>query len=62
MVSPLVFRDTFFKEIGFPLERYHFHEIERVGGVVVLHVPQRDKKAIGDKLNVLTHEFRVHSD
>ena len=60
--SFLVFTYALFKEICFSLNRNHVHEVKRVGGVVDAFVTEFNKKTIGNKLDVLTHEVAVHAD
>ena len=54
--------DALLEEVRLALERDHVHEVEGVRHVVHLRVAERDEEAIGDKLDVLAHECRVHAD
>ena len=54
--------DALLEEVGLALEGDHVHEIEWVGHIVHLVVPQRNQQTIGDKFDVLTHELGIHSD
>ncbi len=57
----LVVTDTLLEEVGLTSQRDGLHEVEGVSGVEVLLVTKSDKKAVSNKLNVLTHEVGVHS-
>jgi hypothetical protein len=58
----LVITDALLEEVGLAGQRDVLHEIEGVGGVVVLVVTQSQEQAVGDKLNVLAHEGGVHAE
>ena len=60
--SLLVLSHPLLKEVGLPLEGDQFHEVERVGCTVYLLANQLIQQAVGDKLDVLTHELGVHPD
>lgn len=51
-----------FKEICFPLQRYHVHKVKGVCSVVKLMVTEGYQQMIGYKLDVLTHELGVHTN
>ena len=57
-----VCRDSRFEEVGFALQGDHLHEVEGVGDVPDFRVTEGDQQSIGDKLDVLAHQLRVHSD
>ena len=57
-----VLRDASLKEIGLALQGNHVHEIEWICGAVVLRIAKRKKQAIGNELDVLTHESRIHTN
>lgn len=60
--SLLVVRDTLLEEVGLSGQGDGLHEVEGVGGVVVLVITELNKETISDKLNVLSHETCVHSE
>ena len=60
--SLLVVAHTAFEEVGLALQRDHIHPLERVLYVEVLGHSEREQQAVSDKLYVLAHQTRVHSD
>ena len=58
----LVVSDTLLEEVGLSGERNALHEVEWVGGVIVLGVSEGQQQAVGDKLDVLYHQFGVHAE
>lgn len=59
--SLLVFANTLLEEVGLATKRDVLHEVKGVGGLVHLLVAEGEEETIGDKLNVLLHESRVHA-
>jgi len=57
----LIVTNTLLKEVGFASQGNVLHEVEGVGGVVVLLVAQCDQETVGDELDVLGHELGVHT-
>ena len=50
------------EEIGLALERDHVHPLEGVLDVVVLGNTKLVQKTIGNELDVLAHQTRIHTD
>ena len=50
-----VFTNSFFEEVRFPLEAYHFHPFERVAYFVVSLVSKGNQEPVGAKLDVVAH-------
>jgi hypothetical protein len=57
----LVVTDTLLEEVGLAGQGDVLHEVEWVGGIVVLGVAQGQEQTVGDELNVLAHEGGVHA-
>ena len=58
----LVVTDTLLEEVGLAGQGNRLHEVEGVGGVVVLLVAKSHEQAVSDKLDVLAHEGGVHAE
>lgn len=58
----LVVTNTLLEEVGLASKRDVLHEVEGVGGVVVLGVAESKEQTVGDELNVLAHESGVHAE
>lgn len=50
------------EKVGLALEGDHLHKVKGVGRVPDLLVTHGNKKTVGNKLNVLAHEFGIHAD
>jgi len=57
-----VVTDPFFKKIGLPVQRYVFHEIERVLGVPNGRTLQLLEQSVGHVLYVRGHQIGIHAD
>src|ERR1700734_2433462 len=57
-----IVRYALLEEVGLALQRDHVHEVEGVGDVVYFVIAERDKQAIGNKLDILAHQSRVHAN
>jgi hypothetical protein len=60
--SLLVVTDTLLEEVGLAGKGDRLHEVEGVGGVVVLLVAKGDEQTVSDELNVLAHQLGVHAE
>ena len=58
----LVVTHAFLEEVGLACQGDGLHEVERVGGIVVLLVAERDQEAVGHELDILLHQSRVHTE
>jgi len=59
--SLLIVGDALLEEVGLAAERDVLHKVKGIGDLVKLLIAKRDKEAIGNKLNVLLHQGRVHA-
>lgn len=59
--SLLVVANTLLEEVGLASERDRLHEVEGVGGVVVLLVTESNQETVSHELDVLTHQLGVHA-
>lgn len=60
--SLLVVTNTLLEEVGLASQGDVLHEVEGIGGVVVLLVAQCDQETVGNELDILGHELRVHTE
>lgn len=58
----LVVTNTLLEEVSLAGKGDVLHEVEGVGSIVVLLVAKSDQETVGNELNVLAHQFRVHSE
>ena len=58
----LIVAHALLEEIRLAGEGDGFHEVEGVGGAVVLLVAERDEEAVGHELDVLLHQRGVHAE
>lgn len=58
----LVVTDALLEEVRLACKRDVLHEIEGVGGLVVLLVTEREQQAVSDELDVLLHQVGVHAE
>lgn len=58
----LVLADALLEEVGLAAERDVLHEVEGVGGAVVLVIAEGEQQAVGDELDVLLHQVGVHAE
>lgn len=58
----LVVSNTLFEEVGLPGKGNVVHEVEGVGGIVEFLVSKSNEESVGNKLDVLAHEFGIHAE
>lgn len=61
-VGLLVVTNTLLEEVGLAGQGDVLHKVEGIGGVVVLGVAQCNQETVSNELDVLSHEFGVHSE
>lgn len=57
-----ILRHSLFEKVGLSGERYHVHEVERVGRAEYLRLTKPLEKMIRYELYILAHKVRVHPD
>lgn len=57
-----VVRHPLLEKVGFALQRNHVHKVKGILGIIHLGVAERYQQAIGNELDVSTHELSVHAD
>ena len=57
----LVVTNTLLEEVGLASKGDVLHEVEGVGGLVVLLVSEGNQEAISNEFDILLHEIRVHA-